>query len=307
LNAPESQQLDLFGQALAPAKPSVAPESKKASEIIATYGRSSFGSSASANLTESLASRLKLRLDTVGSTVYRQTWKRKTTPLGRLYWAHTARALTTKDSGYTGWPTPDTHKCGGQQDATKRRDGGHAVRLQDAVTMAGWPTPNAMEGGQTSRGGARKDEPLMGGVVKLVSWSTPRSTDQKCGNTYTENCNGSDLKKDAQLAAWCSPASRDHKDTPGMSTTGVNPDGSIRSRVDMLPRQAHMAETSGQTPSPSPAGTTASGVLNPAFSRWLQGFPVEWCQAAIIAYRAMRTKLARAVSCASKATETPST
>lgn len=41
------------------------------------------------------------------------------------------------------WRTPDTHKCGGAQDATKRAAGGHGVRLQDQVKM--WPTPAAQD------------------------------------------------------------------------------------------------------------------------------------------------------------------
>ena len=33
------------------------------------------------------------------------------------------------------------------------------------------------------------------------------------------------------------PSARDWKDTPGMATTAINPDGSERSRIDMLARQ----------------------------------------------------------------------
>lgn len=40
---------------------------------------------------------------------------------------------------------------------------------------------------------------------------------------------------------WVTPATRDYKDTEGMATTGTNPDGSERSRLDQLPRQAQLA------------------------------------------------------------------
>lgn len=40
---------------------------------------------------------------------------------------------------------------------------------------------------------------------------------------------------------WVTPATRDWKDTEGMATTATNPDGSERSRLDMLPRQAQLA------------------------------------------------------------------
>jgi hypothetical protein len=50
------------------------------------------------------------------------------------------------------------------------------------------------------------------------------------------------LKDVANLASWNTPSARDHKDTPGMATTGINPDGTTRERIDMLPRQAmHLA------------------------------------------------------------------
>jgi hypothetical protein len=75
------------------------------------------------------------------------------------------------------------------------------------------PTPNAMEGGQTSRSGERKGELLMGGIAKACSWSTP--------------------------------SARDWKDTAGMAMTGTNPDGSQRSRLDQLPRQASTASCEG--------------------------------------------------------------
>lgn len=134
LDAPESPQLDLFGQALAPARTTVAPVREKAWKVKETYGRTSFGSSASAVLNESLANRLKLRLDTVGSTVYLQTWKRKVTPLGRSYWAHTARAGTTSGKDCTGWVTPQVKDFrSGQLSRWEKKE--HAVSLNDQAMV----------------------------------------------------------------------------------------------------------------------------------------------------------------------------
>src|SRR5208282_871005 len=76
-----------------------------------TCGRSSSGSSRSADLSLSLVSRLRRRLPTDGSTLFRRTWRRKATPLGRWLWEHTASALPTSGSGSTGeasWGTPTT-------------------------------------------------------------------------------------------------------------------------------------------------------------------------------------------------------
>lgn len=43
------------------------------------------------------------------------------------------------------------------------------------------------------------------------------------------------------LSGWVTPSARDWKDSPGMATVASNPDGSVRNRVDQLPRQAVMA------------------------------------------------------------------
>ena len=43
------------------------------------------------------------------------------------------------------------------------------------------------------------------------------------------------------LAGWATASARDWKDAGGMAATGINPDGSVRSRMDQLGRQAHLA------------------------------------------------------------------
>ena len=106
-NAQAYLQTDLFGQEAVPVRPFPAPESRKASRTSETCGQSFSGSSASAALNGCLASRLRELCDTVGSTVYSQTWREKATPSGLRYWAHTARAPTTSDKDCTGWPTPN--------------------------------------------------------------------------------------------------------------------------------------------------------------------------------------------------------
>ena len=40
------------------------------------------------------------------------------------------------------------------------------------------------------------------GELRLVPFASPRQTDGKCGGTYTENCEGKDLAKDATLCGW---------------------------------------------------------------------------------------------------------
>ena len=108
---------------------------------------------------------------------------------------------------------------------------------------------------------------------------------------------------DSAYGGWVTPSARDWKDTPGMSITGKNPDGSTRVRLDQLPRQAAIAgyptpiagdskgsanygngrmklpgaaKLIGQTPSGHHAQTAKLGALNPELSRWLMGYPDAW-------------------------------
>lgn len=128
----DGPQTDLFGQAPVPASHS-APQAKVSrKKTSATSGPCSSSLSASAahpscsvskspaqpssgilgsrkeasdRLSDSIGKRLQERLKSAGSMVYRQTWKQKVTPAGRPYWAHTASALRTNDSGCIGLPT----------------------------------------------------------------------------------------------------------------------------------------------------------------------------------------------------------
>src|SRR5690554_6556658 len=87
--SPDGPTIDPAGQDHAPASRSAPPANAKRKPTNVTSGLKCTGSSASAALSQYLASRLQARLATVGSMEYRQTWRQKTTPAGRLYWAHT--------------------------------------------------------------------------------------------------------------------------------------------------------------------------------------------------------------------------
>jgi len=202
---------------------------------------------------------------------YQQTWKGKATPLQRLYWAHTASTRRTSDSGFIGWPTP---------------------RAEDAEST-----------------GAHRGKPdTMSSAAKLAGWCSPTATDASRGSLPPrDHDTGVPLSQQvAGIAGWCSPSSRDWKDTPGMATHAENPDGSERVRMDQLPRQVvglagwgtprvgngghgnperasdGMAKIEDQVhgimPDSSSAETAnfAGYQLNPRFSLWLMGFPIEW-------------------------------
>lgn len=114
----------------------------------------------------------------------------------------------------------------------------------------------------------------------------------------------------AQMAGWPTATTRDHKDTPGMATEAINPDGTSRNRMDRIgllvgyptpntspeapngsttrengqqrARQTEQclgaiaAAISGATVESSPAETEKPGVLDPQLPCWLMGYPVAW-------------------------------
>ncbi len=210
-----------------------------------TFGQPSSTSSASADLSISLASRLQLVTQTHGSTLYRQTWKEWTTPSGLYRLRQRVSVLRTSASGPTGWPTPVANTN---------------------------PQPETKRGLQHVSGAAR-----------LTGWQTPVANDST-GSTHCysgKNQDGSPkvclkLPGTALLTGWVTPTTRDWKDTSGMT---AQRDG--KERLDQLPRQAYTAGPLRLTV----FGEMRTGFfvemgngvqLNPAHSRWLQGLPKAW-------------------------------
>ena len=281
--SPVGRTLDLFGPEAVPASHSAPPANKPGSRTNATSGLSSSGSSASADLTCCLANRLQQRLDTTGSTMFRQTWKEKVTPSGRSYWAHTASVPRTSGSGCGSWPTAranDAEKRG--QVADDPRNG-----LVTAANLASWPTPNAgpQNDGDTTWEQRRKSLKAkhkngngfgmtLGQAVSLASWPTPNAMPPNRGGLQSNPEKALERRKQghmlnlddaACLASWATPTTRDYKDGSSDGTVPIN---------GLLGRQVWMA--SGPPATGSPAATEKRGQLNPAHSRWLMGYPPGW-------------------------------
>lgn len=106
LDKQDGSMINLYGQEVALAN--LSPRQARARGLLTsgTYGRLSSISSSSADLQSSLVSRLKQRLSTVGSTLYKMTWKALVTPLGRSVPLLRASALRISAADCSGWPTP---------------------------------------------------------------------------------------------------------------------------------------------------------------------------------------------------------
>jgi hypothetical protein len=394
---------DLFGQVVAPVPVSQQRARAKGLKTLATSGLVGLASSASQDLQRSLESRLIKQLDSAGSTLFKQTWKRRVTPLGRRYLEHTASALRTGDSAFTSLPTPQAHDTttrgnteadghyfphdlsnavqlsavvspqagdadrGGQ--ANRYLEKNHAVRLNDQAMLSAVPSPCTPNGGRsmsTERMDAtgktadgrkhtaslehtvkfsavptpmagtpkqngyneagstdyeRKMDVALGlrertngpklasvptpkssehqatqkrgnltlnGSAQLATVSTPTAQDHSRGNKDARpQDTGVPLSQQAALSTVSTPSGRDWKDTSGMSESGVDPDGSIRPRLDQLPRQEQLAAI-GETATGGMAETKSIGQLAPDYSRWLQGLPPEWDVCAVTAMQSFR-------------------
>ncbi len=157
---PDGVTGDLFGQDRVRASHSAQPGSGKDSPTSDTCGRRGLILSASVALQRSLASRLRDRLASTGSTLFSLTWKESVTPAGRPILQRRASGLRTSGSGCTSWPTPDSHFMNAKKRIVfpKKTARDPQVGLADVANMASWATPAAEEpGGTPEQHVARKE------------------------------------------------------------------------------------------------------------------------------------------------------
>jgi hypothetical protein len=174
--SPDGTTLDLFGQAVAPASLSPQPERARRPMTNVICGLRGFLSSASADLQESLVSRLKRQLDGAGSTLFSLTWRRKATPAHRPYYQLAVSARLISDNDYGSWPTlHDAERGGLEKRATTER---HGSNLQDFALTA-WPTASSRDGKGGYHGGRVRDGEIstdtLDVTAQLTSCSTPRA------------------------------------------------------------------------------------------------------------------------------------
>ena len=247
LDSPDGPMIDLFGREVVLAPASQPQEKAKGLQTLVTSGHIGHPSSGSAALQLSLESRLHQRLDMAGSTLFTLTWKRRRTPLGRSYLERQASVRRTNAKDCTSVP----------------------ILASVPTPMSGSPateTYNAAGNNDYSRK-----------IVELASTATPAARDYRSESATDEyNETRWNHKRGKALSAQVT-----------LSETGVDPDGSIRQRLDQLPRQAQLAD-SGATATGGTPAMKSTGQLNPDYSRWLMGLPIEFSNCADTAMRSFR-------------------
>lgn len=275
--------LTIARSGLAPARASLSARQAKAMGLLTsgTFGLTSSTSSASADLSMSLANRLQAVTQTHGSTLYKQTWKEWDTPSGLCRLRQRASVRRTSESGLTGWPSPlasNVKNC--YQDWLKvlaRKEAGRQPNLQDFAVLAAWTTPTSRDLKDTSGMTAQRDGKgrldQLPRQAFMTGWPTPTTSNTRSPSVDAAmNMYRQDGSKSQQRL-------QDFAGITGPLRLTVFGEMRIGSYVEM-----------------------GNGVqLNPAHSRWLMGLPHAWDESS----PGWQEWQAATASADSKATATP--
>lgn len=217
-----------------------------------------------------------------------------------------------------GWPTP----MAGSPATEGYNEAGNSDFSLKAMELVGWSTPTVQDA-ENNAGPSqfdRNSHPL-NVQAALAGWPTPQArdhfpphTEEYIAEKKAQGHGMANLNDVALLAGWATTSATTWGDTPESHLERkrkANEDGSSMGvAVTNLDAQAQMAGL-GTNGNSSTAATTSGdesrGVLNPAFSGWLMGFPWIWTYCGLLARRSLEPRKSKAASASSAGSETPST
>ena len=320
---PDGTIPDPSGQVPVPASLSRRRGKGKGAPTIDISGRNGSGSSGSRALQSFLESRLKARFGTDGSILFRQTWRERVTPSGRRYSAHTASARRTSDSDCGSWLSPRANEpCENPIKSTARlqdrKEDTCTSLTSQAVFLTSWPTCQSRDWktGQECRAMDQGHSNDLNDFAKMASWPTPMAgTVAQNGNNEAGNTESS--RKTVFLVSWATPTSRDFKSESASENFDIRRWSHKRGKPlsaqatiwapPTVPRQNDSEESAfrwnpnkkqddpvmqilGRKQSLSSVPTENRGQLNPRFSGWLMGYPMDWDLCALKVIPTVRVK-----------------
>ena len=225
--------------------------------LIADAIRKKRSLSASSDYSRRIGANLRQSLTGLGSTLYAMTWTEQVTPSGFVFSRLVASAARTSDSGCTGWRTPQAQDSE-HSPANEARNStpGRQVMLAHQCALAGWPTATSTDALRFPSPDFATTNVTLNHAAVLAGWGTPTATEPGgTGEAYVAR---------------------------SQASTG-NTAPTMLSHQAQLVGPARFTVT-GEMLTGSCAGTESGGQLNPAHSRWLMDYPVDWCVAGINAW-----------------------
>ena len=230
-------------------------------------------------------------------------WPAPTLPSGGQVWPEGTSSTGVRPDGTkatvnleqvamtVGWPSPqarDHFPAHTEEYVAAKKAQGHGMQnLNDSAQLAGWPAPRLADGEKNVRTMegtlaeiARKGTPQdLCQAAMMSGWANPNcprshDSDETAGKVYASKAQ-KDLPEEAWLTDYNNPS----------VTPGCYKDQSL---VTCGPARL---TASGTVLTGSSAGMNAGGQLNPAHSRWLMAYPIEWDDSAATVTRSTRKRL----------------